>query len=146
MAEVGGAEGRRIAAGPGAEHQHVAVEVGRAGERRGRGAARSDRGAAGAALPLAAGAAARSAAGGVALAAAASSTRIALPCETLSPSLTFSSFTTPPADDGISIDALSLSTVISDCSGLHRVAGLDQHLDHLDVLEVADVGYHDVDQ
>ena len=43
---------------------------------------------------------------------------IGLPCETLSPILTFSSFTTPPADDGISIDALSLSTVISDCSGL----------------------------
>ena len=34
----------------------------------------------------------------------------------LSPTLTFSSFTTPPADDGISIDALSLSIVTSDCS------------------------------
>jgi hypothetical protein len=30
--------------------------------------------------------------------------------------LTRSSFTTPAPDDGISIDALSLSTVISDCS------------------------------
>jgi hypothetical protein len=36
---------------------------------------------------------------------------------TLSPSLTFNSLTTPPADDGISIEALSDSTVISDCSG-----------------------------
>jgi hypothetical protein len=81
------------------------------------------RGAAAASLPLAAGAAPRSAAGGVALADG-SSTRIALPCETLSPSLTFSSFTTPPADDGISIDALSLSTVISDCSGLTVSPGL----------------------
>jgi len=45
-----------------------------------------------------------------------SSTTTGLPCETLSPSFTRSSFTTPADDDGISIDALSLSTVISDCS------------------------------
>ena len=42
----------------------------------------------------------------------------------MSPSLSFSSFTTPAAEDGISIDALSLSTVISDCSALIRSPGL----------------------
>ena len=36
-AEVGGAEGRRVAAGAGAEDQHVALEVGRAGKRGGHG-------------------------------------------------------------------------------------------------------------
>src|ERR671912_687928 len=46
----------------------------------------------------------------------ASSDNTALPFDTLSPSLTRSSLTTPAADDGISIDALSLSTVINDCS------------------------------
>ncbi len=48
--------------------------------------------------------------------ASASSTSSSAPSATLSPSLTFISFTTPAADDGISIDALSLSTVTSDCS------------------------------
>ena len=50
-AEVGGAEGGRVAAGAGAEHEHVALEVGAAGvaaRRTGAGAA----GAAGAALRL----------------------------------------------------------------------------------------------
>ena len=46
------------------------------------------------------------------------------PSLTLSPSLTFSSFTTPACDDGISIDALSLSTVSSDCSALTVSPGL----------------------
>ncbi len=45
-----------------------------------------------------------------------SSNAMTSPSLTLSPTLTFSSRTTPPADDGISIDALSLSIVISDCS------------------------------
>ena len=49
-------------------------------------------------------------------ASAASSTRIALPSETLSPTLTRTSFTTPADGDGISIVALSLSSVTSDCS------------------------------
>ncbi len=40
------------------------------------------------------------------------------PMLTTSPSLTFSSLMTPAADEGISIDALSDSTVISDCSTL----------------------------
>jgi hypothetical protein len=46
------------------------------------------------------------------------------PCFTLSPSLTLSSFTTPAWVDGISIDALSLSTVTSDCSALMVSPGL----------------------
>src|SRR5262249_7860179 len=45
-----------------------------------------------------------------------SSTAINEPWLTLSPSAIFSSFTTPACDDGISIEALSLSTVMSDCS------------------------------
>ena len=62
-----------------------------------------------------------------------------MPSLTLSPSATFSSFTTPACDDGISIDALSLLHRDQRLLGLHRVAGLDQQLDDLDVLEVADV-------
>ena len=45
-----------------------------------------------------------------------SSTRIGAPLDTLSPTLTFISFTTPAAGDGISIVALSDSSVMSDCS------------------------------
>src|SRR5690606_27433224 len=45
-----------------------------------------------------------------------SSTTSTLPSDTLSPTLTRSSFTRPAADDGISIDALSLSTVTRLCS------------------------------
>ena len=47
-----------------------------------------------------------------------SSTKTSAPCATLSPKLTFSSLTTPAWLEGISIDALSLSTVIKDCSSL----------------------------
>src|SRR5258706_315477 len=47
---------------------------------------------------------------------AVSSTRIAVPCDTLSPVLMRISFTTPAAGDGISIVALSDSSVTSDCS------------------------------
>src|SRR5205823_5078302 len=46
------------------------------------------------------------------------------PSATLSPSLTSSSFTIPACDDGISIDALSLSTVMSDCSCFTASPGL----------------------
>ena len=42
----------------------------------------------------------------------------------MSPILTFSSFTTPAVLDGISIDALSLSTVMSDCSAFTVSPGL----------------------
>src|SRR4029077_6153384 len=45
-----------------------------------------------------------------------SSTRIGAPCDTLSPVLIFSSLTTPAAGDGISMVALSDSSVTSDCS------------------------------
>src|SRR5215208_3942031 len=53
-----------------------------------------------------------------------SSTAMRLPSDTLSPSLTFNSLTTPACVDGISIDALSLSTVTSDCSALMLSPGL----------------------
>jgi hypothetical protein len=62
----------------------------------------------------------------------------------LSPTWTFIALTTPAAADGISIDALSLSTVIRLCSALTGVAGLDQHLDDGDLGEVADVGNLDL--
>src|SRR5512139_3589442 len=55
---------------------------------------------------------------------AASSTRIGVPSDTLSPTLTFNSFTTPACEDGISIDALSLSTVIRLCSTFTVSPGL----------------------
>jgi hypothetical protein len=78
----------------------------------------SARAGAGAAAAAAAGTGAAAGVGAVtgAAAPAASSTSTSVPSDTLSPSLTFSSFTTPACDDGISIDALSLSTVNSDCS------------------------------
>jgi hypothetical protein len=43
---------------------------------------------------------------------------------TLSPILSLSSFTTPACDDGISMEALSLSTVIRLCSALTVSPGL----------------------
>ena len=54
----------------------------------------------------------------------ASKTNTTEPSLTLSPNLTFNSFTTPACDDGISIDALSDSTVMSDCSALTVSPGL----------------------
>src|SRR4051794_12071459 len=57
-------------------------------------------------------------------AAAASTVAITEPSETLSPILTLSSFTTPAVEDGISIEALSDSTVSSDCSCLIVSPGL----------------------
>jgi hypothetical protein len=45
-----------------------------------------------------------------------SSSMISVPSDTLSPILSFSSFTTPAAGDGISIVALSDSTVMSEVS------------------------------
>src|SRR5882672_3763256 len=47
-----------------------------------------------------------------------------MPCETLSPILTLISFTTPASGEGISIVALSDSSVISDCSLLTASPGL----------------------
>ena len=51
-------------------------------------------------------------------AAAASTCIITLPCLTLSPTLTSMDLTTPPIEVGISIEALSDSTVIKLCSAL----------------------------
>src|SRR5579871_6845258 len=81
------------------------------------------RAACGAATGAAAGAAAaatgaETGAGAAAAASAPSSTRITEPSATLSPTLTLSSLTTPALLDGISIDALSLSTVMRLCSTL----------------------------
>ena len=45
-----------------------------------------------------------------------SRTKITEPCLTLSPNFTDRAFTTPACDEGISIEALSDSTVIKDCS------------------------------
>ena len=50
--------------------------------------------------------------------AALSSSRIRLPSVTLSPTLTLTSLTVPAAGDGISMDALSDSSVSSESSGL----------------------------
>ncbi|KAG1447384.1 hypothetical protein G6F57_017086 [Rhizopus arrhizus] len=68
----------------------------------------------------AAGAAAAAAvlAAGAAAAAAPSTTTTTEPLATLSPTLTFTSLTTPPCEAGISIEALSDSTVIRLCSAL----------------------------
>ncbi len=46
------------------------------------------------------------------------------PMLTLSPTLTFNSYKTPAADDGISMAALSDSTVMRDCSTLMASPGL----------------------
>ena len=53
-----------------------------------------------------------------------SSTTMTEPCLTLSPSATLISLTMPAWLDGISIDALSDSTVMSDCSALTVSPGL----------------------
>src|SRR5690606_15971478 len=53
-----------------------------------------------------------------------SSTRIGLPSEILSPTLTMTSFTTPAEGEGISIVALSVSRAMSDCSAATVSPGL----------------------
>jgi hypothetical protein len=62
------------------------------------------------------GAAAAGALAGKATSPLASTINTTEPCLTLSPNFTRSSFTTPAVEEGISIDALSDSTVIKDCS------------------------------
>src|SRR5580658_8571156 len=52
------------------------------------------------------------------------STTIAIPCETLSPTFTLTSCTTPAASAGTSIDAFSLSSVTSESFFLTRSPGL----------------------
>src|SRR5262245_6164934 len=69
---------------------------------------------AGAGAPSGAGAGA--AEGGALSALDARSVRIGVPSDTLSPTFTCNASTTPSAGEGISIEALSDSTVISDCS------------------------------
>ena len=83
-------------------------------------------GAAGAAVGAtgAAAGAAGAEAAGAAAAPSPSNTSTTEPCLTLSPSLTLSSLTTPAWEDGISIEALSDSTVMSDCSALTVSPGL----------------------
>jgi len=58
--------------------------------------------------------------------------------------LIFISLTTPAKGAGTSIVALSDSRVISESFRLDGIAGLDQHFDHRDVLEITDVGNEDV--
>jgi hypothetical protein len=64
---------------------------------------------------------------------------IALPFLTLSPTATSTLSTVPACDEGISIEALSLSTVIRLCSTLTVSPGLTKDLDHGHFVEVADV-------
>ena len=98
-AEIGGAEGGAVAAGSGAEHQHFGVQIARDGRgRRGGRGGRSRR-----ARPRPP---------------APSSSRMTAPSPTLSPTLTFSSLTTPPTGAGTSIVALSDSSTISGSSAL----------------------------
>ena len=68
------------------------------------------------------------------------------PWDTRSPTLILMPPTVPAAGDGISIVALSDSSVISGSSALMVVAFLDQDLDHRHVLEVADIGNLDLDR
>ncbi len=65
---------------------------------------------------------------------------------TLSPSLTFSSLTTPACVDGNLHRRLVALDGDQALLGLDRVARLDQQLDDRHVLEVADVGHLDFDQ
>src|SRR5262245_51172748 len=87
------------------------------------GALAAGGGAAGALAGAAAGAVAAAGAAAALPASPASSTRIGLPSDTLSPILTRTSLTTPADGDGISIVALSDSSVISDCSGVTSSPG-----------------------
>ena len=141
-AEVGGAERGGVAARAGAEDEQVALEVGAAGagadrrarlagarRRRRRSGCRAPARGAGAGAGRLRAAAAAAGAGaarrrGRAGGAPRSSVRITDPSLTVSPTLTLISFTTPACDDGISIDALSLSTVIRLCSTLTVSPGL----------------------
>ncbi|KAG0771028.1 hypothetical protein G6F22_016854 [Rhizopus arrhizus] len=72
----------------------------------------------GASLASALGASLASALGASAAASAASTSSTTAPSATLSPTFTAMDFTTPPCDAGISIEALSDSTVIRLCSAL----------------------------
>ena len=140
LAEIGRAESRGVAAGPGAQHDDFGVDVGlSAGSRRGarrRRATKRGRGAGGGGV----GGDFSGVLGALACGAApARSARFPLPAlpllvrvereqqrafGTLSPTLIFRSFTTPAAGDGTSIVALSDSSVtsVSSCRSYRRVS------------------------
>ncbi len=88
------------------------------------GAAAAGAGAGAAAAGAGAGAAAAAGAGAGAAAAPVSSISSSVPSLILSPRATFSSLTTPACEDGISMDALSLSTVTRLCSARTVSPGL----------------------
>ena len=118
----------RISARPGAEHQHLGVDVaalGHGGRAAGDGAA-----------------AACSSAGAASLV---RSSRMGCPSETVSPTFTLTATTVPAAGAGTSMVALSDSRVISGSSTRHGVAGADVHLDDRHGVEVADIWDADLD-
>ena len=123
MPEIGGAERGAVAAGAGAEHEHLAFDVDLAGVRGAAPGTGAAAGAAGGGVAAAGGADAAVLAlapdagcDGAAVAAAESSTTIRVPSLTLSPTLTWTSLTTPAAGEGTSIVALSDSSVTSESS------------------------------
>ena len=71
---------------------------------------------------------------------AGASSRISEPSETVSPTATLSSATVPARGAGMSIVALSDSSVMSGSSAATSSPARDQHLDDRHVGEVADVG------
>ena len=146
--EIGRSKRSGVTSGPRAQHDHARAPVARGGAWRAAfGALGGAAEALGSALAAgaapggaAAPAAARSGAAVAGASAAGSRRRISEPSETRAPTATASSRTTPARGAGISIVALSLSSVISDWSAVTDIARGDQHLDHLDVVEVSDVG------
>jgi hypothetical protein len=142
QAQVGRAEGGRVAARATAQHDHVAVHVHRAAKAGGHGA-----GAAAAGLPEQgpqpqAALVRRSRRGCGSARPRLPATAMTEPSATLSPTLTLSSFTTPAWLEGISMEALSDSTVIR--TGPRRRCHLDQQFDHAHFGEVADIGDLDI--
>ena len=126
-AEVRGAERGAVAARAGAEHQHLALDVDLAGVGRGSpgsAAARGRRGVAARRMPAAAPAPRPLPPVASRRRPPASSTTISEPSLTLSPSLTCTSLTVPPAGAGTSIVALSDSSVTSESSAFTTSPGL----------------------
>ncbi len=67
-------------------------------------------------------------------------------CLTLSPNFTLGSFTTPACEQGISMEALSDSTVTKLCSALTTSPGFHQQLNDRHFVEVANVRNFDIYQ
>ena len=151
-AEIGRAERSGVAAGTGAEHDDI--EVVGCSERMTVGVrTRSGFGVAAGFGALGGCWASSELAAGLRLRAVASAVRcrataarplraraITLPLETRSPFFTATAFTTPAADDGTSIVAFSVSSVISGVSSCDLIARLHEHVDDFDVLEIAEIG------